>query len=116
MTLKIKLLLTALLVALLVAGWLEITRQRSANAALTTEAEYLKTRLSETQIEARALAGQLESQRLALSAREAEKARLADEKDRLAAELETLYEQDREAGAWADGLLPNGVLDRLRGG
>lgn len=114
MTLKIKLAVAVILAGLLAGFWFHGINLAAERDRLADQCEQLSGHLAASQISIKNLTAELDWGRRALADREAEKSRLAEEMDRLSAELEMLYEQDCEAGAWADNPLPNGVVQRLR--
>ncbi len=63
---------------------------------------------------AAALQDAVHVQQVALVAREAERARLIDEKIVLESKLEDLYERDPKARAWADAAYPDDIFECLR--
>ena len=59
------------------------------------------------------LASDLEANRRALAARQAEAAALAEERDQATKALEEIYKNDKDACGWRDTAIPGGIYDRL---
>lgn len=85
------------------------------SAGLKSERDRLAAELAEASRLSAALERELMSGRLALERREAERRKLADEKDALIQRLQEVYDNDEKAGAWAVAPCPDGVLDCLLG-
>lgn len=109
MTVITKIRLAALILALAALAGL----WHLAGRALA-ERDELAAELTRSRAERAALTKELTLGYQALSKREAEKERLADENSRLTRELNSIYTGDPAARAWADTVCPVNVLDRLR--
>lgn len=104
---NIKSIAVLLALALVAGGFLYASGLRERSVRLASELDLQRR-------EAESLRLELRLQHQALAEREREKARLAEEKNALAEELEHYYENDGQARAWADTPCPDGVLERLR--
>ncbi len=81
---------------------------------LAAENDHLSRRLAETERINQALATEIAAGRAALSARETERKRLAEESAALKQKLNEVYDHDQEAQIWADAPCPDNVLECLR--
>ena len=90
----------------LATGWLHLRAVRAENARLASEAAQAEAAVA-------GLRTALEDNRRALETREAENARLAADHRSALAELEKVYETDKEACDWSGGDVPDGVLKLL---
>ncbi len=81
---------------------------------LSAENDYLGRRLAETERINQALATEIAAGRAALSARETERKRLADETAALKQKLNEVYDNDPETKLWADAPCPDALLECLR--
>lgn len=104
---KIKPLAAVALLAVLLLGLARIKM-------LAAENDYLSRRLTDTEHVNQALSAEISANRAALSAREAERQRLAEESAALQQKLQEIYANDPNAQIWSDTLCPDGVLDCLR--
>ena len=107
MTVDWKVWLGALAVILAGAGWLWIGQLRAEKDVLAIQVQTLAR-------ENAGLTAEVEANVKALARREAERARLAEEKAALETKLQEVYERDPEARAWADSPCPDGVIECLR--
>ncbi len=80
---------------------------------LAAENENLSRRLTDAQRVNQSLSAELSRNRDALTAREAERRRLADESAALHEKLSEVYDNDPEARLWADALCPDPLIECL---
>lgn len=104
---KIKIAVVALIILSGLGGWLYLQNLRADNFRLE---EAARAALAEVG----GLESELAANRAALAAREAERATLSRDNAALMKKLEEVYENDKDAKAWACSRLPDGVLDCLR--
>ncbi len=96
-------------VALMAAVLLGLARIKT----LSAKNDYLSRRLADTEQLNQALSAEISAGRAALSAREAERKRLAEESAALQQKLE-FYNNDPHVKIWSDTLCPAPILNCLR--
>lgn len=106
-SLKIKLLISALIVMMGVVGFFYIKSLRADKARLTAELAAVGGQVAGLQAE-------LEANRQALKDREETISNLQAETEKLEGELNDLYANDEAAGSWANSIIPDSIFNRLR--
>lgn len=108
---------TWLVVAALVlglAGWGFAALSRAEKEVAVMEAQSFAREADILRTENDGLKAENKANAEALARREAERAGLAAENEALRGQLEGIYENDAESRAWADAVVPDAVLGRLR--